>query len=74
MMKEDRVAIQTKGDDAIRKQRKGKTFICKTDSLFERARKKKFATDLPALNRSSRRRELALVMRKEQKITARKGK
>ena len=59
--------IQDKGDDAMRKLRDGKLPITKTDSLNERAKKLKIATDMPTINRTIRRHDLKVAIREESK-------
>ena len=65
MKKADRKIIQDQNDSVIRQARGGKQPIAKTDSLFERARKLGLATDLPAINRAQRRRDLRVAIKKE---------
>lgn len=63
MKREDRIRIQKEGDDVIRKEREGKSFIIKGDSLHQRARKLGMAIDMPAINRKARRIDLKLAVR-----------
>jgi hypothetical protein len=74
MKREDRKELQAKGDEAIRKQRGNKKPIIKTDSLNDRARKIGIATDMPALNREARRRDLKVAVRTETLAAKKKGK
>jgi post-segregation antitoxin (ccd killing protein) len=57
MNKKDRKIQQEQRDINLKKQIRVK--ITKTDSLFERAKKLKIATDLPAINRRQRRIDLS---------------
>ena len=67
MTKQDRIKIQRFGDEAIRKQRGKETPIIKSDSLNDRACKIGIATDMPSINRASRRRDLKIAVRTERK-------
>lgn len=58
MTKQERLEEQTLRDNAIRKKRDGWKWITKGDSLNTRAKKLELATDMPAINRSSRRHDL----------------
>ncbi len=58
MTKQERLEEQTLRDDAIRKKCEGWKWIIKGDSLNTRAKKLEWATDMPAINRSSRRHDL----------------
>jgi len=67
MIKVWRKAIQDKRDAVIRKQRDGKMPLIKTDSLNERARKLGIVTDMPAVNRLHRRKDLKMAVVEESK-------
>jgi hypothetical protein len=58
MTKQERIEEQTFRDNAIRKKRDGWQWITKGDSLNVRAKKLELAIDMPAINRSFRRRDL----------------
>jgi len=60
-----RKAIQEADDEVIRKRRNGNMPLIKADSLNERARKLSIATDMPAINRMHRRKDLKTAVREE---------
>jgi len=67
MTRQDRIEIQKKGDEEIRKGRGNMKWILKQDSLNVRARKIGIATDMPSINREMRRRDLKSAVRMELK-------
>jgi len=64
---------QNARDAAIRKEREGKTFLIKGDSLFQRAKKLKIATDLWNMNRDQRRREIKKAVTESRKSLKKQG-
>jgi hypothetical protein len=71
MKASDRKAIQDAGDAAIRKARKGHVYLLKGDTLNQRALKLGLATDMPFLNRASRRDNLKTAIHTERKARKR---